>query len=130
MISEVIRSGVLKIIHYSSGFGILSVLFFVFFLLVAYYVFQVLQSALVVTVLSILFPFISNSVFGTNFPTDLSSLGIYITLGLALLAVYELLKWLTRVSKLLAWLLGIIIAPFVALASFIRRLVFGKRKNK
>ena len=106
-----------------------SFLVFLLFLVAAYYVFHVIKNTLIIAVLSMAFPFVSNAFLGTSLPTSLSSIFQFATAGVGVYLLYEVLKWVVRASKLAAHIIGILLWPFKAVLGFLKRLLFGGKKK-
>lgn len=106
--------------------------FFVFllFLVAAYYIFHVIKNTIIIAVLSMAFPFVSNAFLGTSLPTGIGSIFQFASAGVGVYLLYEILKWVVRASKLGAHIIGLILWPFKVVLGFLKRLLFGgKKKN-
>ena len=106
-----------------------SFLVFIVFLVVAYYVFHVIKNSLIIAVISMAFPFLSNAFLGTSLPISISSIFQFAAAGMGVYLLYELLKWAVRASKVAAHIIGILLWPFKLVLGFLKRLLFGGKKK-
>lgn len=119
-----------KILGIFGNEGLVPVVLFALFILIAYYVFQVMQDVMIIIIISVGFPFMANAVLGTHFGTDIWALILFATIGVGLYFVYLLLSWLSKGSKLLMLVFGIIVLPVSAVLSVLKRIIFGSGGKK
>lgn len=119
-----------KILSVFEQESIAPLLLFALVLLIAYYAFQVMQDIMIVIIISVAFPFMSNSVLGTSFATNVWSLSLFALLGIGLYFIYLAGSWLIKGSKILMFVVGILLTPLTLLIDLIKRLIFGKKKKK
>ena len=106
-----------------------SFLLFLLFIAVAYYVFHVIKNTIIIAIISLAFPFVSNAFLGTSLPTSISAVFQFATAGVGAYLIYEFLKWVVRASKLAAYIIELIFWPFKVVLGFLKRLLFGGKKK-
>lgn len=126
----IIEGIIAKILSVFGQESVAPLVLFALVLLIAYYAFQVMQDIMIILIISVAFPFMSNSVLGTNFATNVWSLSLFALLGIGLYFIYLAGSWLIKGSKILMFAVGILIAPLTLLLDLIKRLIFGKKKKK